>query len=212
MEILKAKVTKDNTLVATYKNENGDTVTIEGKNLVTKDLTNAFRDLVPHLTFLCEQKEAGVRMDELPDSIYSTLEVSGYTIGGSDDSLGVTLIGKRFLKSKKVLNLSAPFTMFNNENEEYSYAFELNQTIDACNYEVEQYLFEKKWAVVQQELPFKEEEPVTEIASDEIPEVDLNEFQADLEKLAADSNVTIMGDQKVKGRHRKVKKDKATAA
>lgn len=212
MEILKAKVTKDNTLVATYKNENGDTVTIEGKNLVTKDLTNAFRDLVPHLTFLCEQKEAGVRMDELPDSIYSTLEVSGYTIGGSDDSLGVTLIGKRFLKSKKVLNLSAPFTMFNNENEEYFYAFELSQTIDACNYEVEQYLFEKKWAVVQQELPFKEEEPVTEVLSDEIPEVDLNEFQADLEKLAADSNVTIMGDQKVKGRHRKVKKDKATAA
>lgn len=212
MEILKAKVTKDNTLVATYKNENGDTVTIEGKNLVTKDLTKAFRDLVPHLTFLCEQKEAGVRMDELPDSIYSTLEVSGYTIGGSDDSLGVTLIGKRFLKSKKVLNLSAPFTMFNNENEEYFYAFELNQTIDACNYEVEQYLFEKKWAVVQQELPFKEEEPVTEVLSDEIPEVDLNEFQADLEKLAADSNVTIMGDQKVKGRHRKVKKDKATAA
>lgn len=214
MEILKAKVTKDKTLVATYKNENGDTVTIEGKNLVTKDLTNAFRDLVPHLTFLCEQKEAAhlERMDELPNSIYSTLEVSGYTVGGSDDSLGVTLIGKRFLKSKKVLNLSAPFTMFNNENEEYSYAFELNQTIDACNYEVEQYLFEKKWAVVQQELPFKEEEPVTEIASDEIPEVDLNEFQADLEKLAADSNVTIMGDQKVKGRHRKVKKDKATAA
>ena len=28
MEILKAKVTKDNTLVASYKNENGDTVPI----------------------------------------------------------------------------------------------------------------------------------------------------------------------------------------
>ena len=117
MEILKAKVTKDNTLVASYKNENGDTVTIEGKNLVTKDLTNSFRDLVPHLTFLCEQKEAAhlERMDELPDDIYSILEVNGYTygvsvyfqddiysilevngytVGGSDDSLGVTLIGK----------------------------------------------------------------------------------------------------------------------
>ncbi|WP_221660833.1 hypothetical protein [Bacteroides xylanisolvens] len=214
MEILKAKVTKDNTLVASYKNENGDTVTIEGKNLVTKDLTNSFRDLVPHLTFLCEQKEAAhlERMDELPDDIYSTLEVSGYTVGGSDDSLGVTLIGKRFLKSKKVLNLCAPFTMFNNENEEYTYAFELEQAIEACSYEVEQYLFEKKWAVVQQELPFKDEEPVSEITSDEAPEVNLDEFQADLEKLTADSNITIMGEQKVKGRHRKVKKDKATTA
>lgn len=214
MEILKAKVTKDNTLIATYKNENGDTVTIEGKNLVTKDLTNSFSDLVPHLTFLCEQKEAAhlERMDELPDDIYSILEVSGYTVGGSNDSLGVTLIGKRFLKSKKILNLCAPFTMFNNENEEYTYAFELNLAIEACNYEVEQYLFNKKWAVVQQELPFKEEELITEVSSDEIPEVNLEEFQSDLEKLAADSNIAIMDGQKIKGRHRKVKKDKATTA
>ena len=102
--------------------------------------------------------------------------------------------------------------MFNNENEEYTYAFELEQAIEACNYEVEQYLFEKKWAVVQQELPFKDEEPVSEITSDEVPEVNLDEFQADLEKLTADSNITIMGEQKVKGRHRKVKKDKATTA
>ena len=41
MEILKAKVTKDNTLVASYKNENGDTVTIlmrtEGGRTFGKD-------------------------------------------------------------------------------------------------------------------------------------------------------------------------------
>lgn len=41
MEILKAKITKDNTLVATYKDENG-TTTVEGKNLVTNDLKRAF--------------------------------------------------------------------------------------------------------------------------------------------------------------------------
>ena len=37
MDITKAKVTKDNTLVATYMDETG-TVTVEGKNLVTNDL------------------------------------------------------------------------------------------------------------------------------------------------------------------------------
>ena len=41
MEILKAKVTKDSTLTATYRDETG-TVTIEGKNLVTSDLLNLF--------------------------------------------------------------------------------------------------------------------------------------------------------------------------
>lgn len=37
-------------------------------------------------------------IDELPEEIFSTFEVTGYTIGGSDDNIGITLVGKRFLK------------------------------------------------------------------------------------------------------------------
>ena len=51
MNITKAKITKDNTLVATFKNENEDNVTVEGKNLIHKDLRAAFNELIPHLTF-----------------------------------------------------------------------------------------------------------------------------------------------------------------
>ena len=100
MNITKAKITKDNTLVASFKNENEDNVTIEGKNLIHKDLRAAFNELIPHLAFLCEQKEADGKdyIDELPEEIFSTFEVTGYTIGGSDDNTGVTLVGKRFLK------------------------------------------------------------------------------------------------------------------
>lgn len=58
MNISKAKITKDNTLVASFKNENEDNVTIDGKNLIHKDLRAAFNELIPHLAFLCEQKEA----------------------------------------------------------------------------------------------------------------------------------------------------------
>jgi hypothetical protein len=164
MEIIKAKITKENTLEAVFKNENEDTVTIEGKNIIHKDMRAAFDDLIPHLAFLCEQKEADKKesLDELPDTVSTTFEVSGYSIGGSDDNEGTTLTGKRFLKSKKVLNLNAPFTMFNNENEEYPFAFELQQAIEACNYEVNQYLTAKKWAIVQQELPFQNEESSSE--------------------------------------------------
>lgn len=206
MEIIKAKVTKDNTLVAMFKNEHGDTVTVEGKNLVTKDLTNAFRELVPHLTMLCEQKEAAHadRMDELTDEIYSVLEVTGYSIGGNDDSEGVTLTGKRFLKSKKVLNLNAPFTMFSNDNEEYQYAFELQQAIEACSYEVNEYLFNKKWAVIQQELPF--DESVNDVQPDSVPEANIDSFQNELEKIASEVGATVKLEvSNKKTRKRKVK-------
>lgn len=213
MKITKAKITKDNTLEAVFKNENEDIVTIEGKNLAHKDMKAALDALIPHLAFLCEQKEADGKesISELPDDIYSTFEVSGYSIGGSDDNIGVTLVGKRFLKSKKVLNLIAPFTMFNNENEEYVHAFDLHEAIEACNYEVEQYLTAKKWAVVQQELPFDEDFP-NNISSDPIVDASFTGKADDfLNTLAeAGASLTING-KKVKQRHSR-KKTKDTAA
>ena len=206
MNIIRAKVTKDKTLVAVYKNENEDTVTVEGKNLIHKDLEAALDALVPHLAFLCEQKEADDKtfIEDIPDEIHNVLEVSGYSIGGSDEDEGVTLIGKRFLKSKKVLNLSAPFTKFNNEIEEYTNAFELQQAIEACNYEVEQYLTAKKWAIVQQELPFDDSEP-GEVKADEVPDAPFGDAQGFVDKaLDAGANLVING-KRVKQRHRRRK-------
>jgi hypothetical protein len=211
MEILKAKVTKDNTLTASYRDENG-TTTVEGKNLVTNDLRNAFNVLVAHLAFLCEQKEADGKefLEDLPEGIDKKLEVTGFVIGGEDESRGVTLIGKRFLKSNKVLNLNSPFTKFDDENEPYQFAFELEQSIQACEYEVNEYLFNKKWKVVQQELPFEEETPVSDIAPDNVPEAvtevpddsDVKDFQAVMDN----STVTIeIGGNKVKPRRPRAK-------
>lgn len=211
MEILKAKVTKDNTLTASYRDENG-TTTVEGKNLVTNDLRNAFNVLVAHLAFLCEQKEADGKefLEDLPEGIDKKLEVTGFVIGGEDESRGVTLIGKRFLKSNKVLNLNSPFTKFDDENEPYQFAFELEQSIQACEYEVNEYLFNKKWKVVQQELPFEEDTPVSDIAPDNVPEAvtempedeDVKDFQAVIDN----STVTIeIGGTKVKPRRQKAK-------
>lgn len=211
MEILKAKVTKDNTLTASYRDENG-TTTVEGKNLVTNDLRNAFNVLVAHLAFLCEQKEADGKefLEDLPEGIDKKLEVTGFVIGGEDESRGVTLIGKRFLKSNKVLNLNSPFTKFDDENEPYQFAFELEQSIQACEYEVNEYLFNKKWKVVQQELPFEEETPASDIVADNVPEAvtempedeDVKDFQAVIDN----STVTIeIGGNKVKPRRQRAK-------
>ena len=211
MEILKAKVTKDNTLTASYRDENG-TTTVEGKNLVTNDLRNAFNVLVAHLAFLCEQKEADGKefLEDLPEGIDKKLEVTGFVVGGEDESRGVTLIGKRFLKSNKVLNLNSPFTKFDDENEPYQFAFELEQSIQACEYEVNEYLFNKKWKVVQQELPFEEETPASDIAPDNVPEAvtempddsDVKDFQAVMDN----STVTIeIGGKKMKPRKQRAK-------
>ena len=210
MEITKAKVTKDNTLVATYTDETG-TVTIEGKNLVTNDLINAFKALVPHMAFLCEQKEADGKefLEDMPDNIDSILEVTGYTVGGDGDSRGVTLTGKRFLKSNKVLNLNAPFTKFTDENEDYAFQFELEQAIESCSYEVNEYIFNKKWKVVQQELPFEEDTANADVQPDAIPEAgtDFNQEVAEFQQAMNDAGVDIiMNGKKIKSRKpRKVK-------
>lgn len=210
MKITKAKITKDSTLVATYKDENG-TTTVEGKNLVTSDLINAFSKLNPHAALLTEQKEVdGIEMiGDVPDDINKVLDVTGYSIGGDGDNEGVTLIAKRFLKTGKVLNLCAPFTMFNNENESYTNAFELEQEIQACEFEVKEYLFNKKWRVVQQELPFEEDATITEVQPDTISEVstdssqEVAEFQQAMENAEVD---IIMNGKKIKSRKsRKVK-------
>ena len=205
MNITKAKVTKDNTLVATYTDETG-TVTVEGKNLVTNDLINAFKALVHHMAFLCEQKEAAGTdfLEDLPDNIGSILEVSGYTLGGDGDSRGVTLTGKRFLKSNKVLNLNAPFTKFADENENYAFQFELEQAIESCCYEVNEYIFNKKWKVVQQELPF-EEQAAADIQADAVTDADttapVNPDIEAFQQIMDSSNVTIeVNGKKIKPR------------
>lgn len=205
MNITKAKVTKDNTLVATYTDETG-TVTVKGKNLVTNDLINAFKALVPHMAFLCEQKEAAGTdfLEDLPDNIGSILEVSGYTLGGDGDSRGVTLTGKRFLKSNKVLNLNAPFTKFADENENYAFQFELEQAIESCCYEVNEYIFNKKWKVVQQELPF-EEQAAADIQADAVTDADttapVNPDIEAFQQIMDSSNVTIeVNGKKIKPR------------
>ena len=201
MEILKAKITKDNTLVATYKDENG-TTTVEGKNLVTNDLKRAFSMLVPHMAFLCEQKEAENRLslDELPDYIETILEVTGYTVGGDGDSKGVTVTGKRFLKSSKVLNLNTPFTKFNDENEQYDFQFELEQAVEQCDFEVREYLFNKKWKVVQQEFSF--EEAPADISADPIEDIQVSNDEQQAFKDAMKKSVTIIANTNKRTRKR----------
>ncbi|HCY40407.1 MAG TPA: hypothetical protein DHV48_03500 [Prolixibacteraceae bacterium] len=169
-EILKASVKNDrlevtyreNFTEANYSNE----VSKKCSQVVHADLRAALERLKLHLVVVCEQPEAGkvnfesiheFKLDDLDNYI-----VTGYTIGGNDESAGVTIIGQKLLKSGQVLNLIAPFTKFE-ENDNYDFSGELYADIQACNWEVEEYLFSEKWGIKQTEFDFDAPEDAQDI-------------------------------------------------
>lgn len=160
-EIVKASVKNDRCEVtykesfseANYSNE----VSKKCSQIVHADLKKALDRLKLHLVMVCEQPEAGlidietihqVELDE-----FNNYVVTGYSIGGNDESAGVTIIGQKLLKSGSVLNLITPFIKFE-DSDAYLFAGELYSDISSCNYEVEEYLFSEKWGIKQQEFDF----------------------------------------------------------
>ena len=74
---------------------------------------------------------------------------------------------------------------------------DLEQAISTCEYEVNEYLFNKKWKIVQQELPFEEEKAETEIHAEAVPEAetpvlgnaDMENFQAAMNSSSVTMNI-----------------------
>lgn len=176
IEILKAAVKSDR-LEVTYREsfseENySNEVSKKCSQIVHADLKAALEKLKPHLVMICEQPEAEeIQEAGIYDFNVEALDnyvVRGYSIGGTDESAGVTIIGQKLLKTGMVLNINAPFTKYENE-EAYDYAGALAADIEACNYEVKEYLFNEKWGIKQQEFEFDiPEEAEVEMMNEEI--------------------------------------------
>jgi hypothetical protein len=131
-------------------------VTKKSDQLIHEDLRVAFDKLKPHLVLICEQIESdsiqASKLDTSPmayNGILDNVQISGFVIGG-DDNQGVTIIGSKNI-DLGTLNIISPFVKYDSD---YQHGNELAIAIDACVYEVEQYLFEGKCAVKQMELPF----------------------------------------------------------
>lgn len=160
-EIVKASVKNDRCEVtykesfteANFSNE----VSKKCSQIVHVDMKKALDRLRLHLVMVCEQPEAtlisieNIHMIDMEE--FANYAVTGYSIGGSDESAGVTIIGQKLLKSGSVLNLISPFIKFE-DSEAYSFAGELFSDVQSCNYEVEEYLFSEKWGIKQQEFDF----------------------------------------------------------
>lgn len=139
-EIKKVKITSQQTLdVVLIEHVENDVQNENSKkcgNLVHEDMRLAFKALSGHLALLCDTREA-VDLDLNDDEHAAKVDklfVTGFSIGGSDDAEGVTLIGGKKLANGKVLNLVAPFQKY--EDDEYPYAEALFNDVRLCLDEV----------------------------------------------------------------------------
>jgi hypothetical protein len=121
------------------------------------DCVFAFAKLRFHLARLCELKEADYVVkfeDFIPLEDLQPFSVQTISISGSDESEGVCLSGMKKLRTEMCLNLNTPFTKFT--DEDYKFASELYIDVEAAFYEVEEYMFNGKYAIKQLEIPFGE--------------------------------------------------------
>lgn len=147
--------------------EDNEIFTIESAQKCTwsphNDLLVCLDRLKPHLAVLCEQVETMLEIDSYaemlttPHPILAKLKVTGFTIGGSDEHEGVTLIGRRVLAGNRVLNLVSPFCKWEDEHNGYSNAYELAVIIQDLQEEVRMYLDGKKAPAAQLSLEFENE-------------------------------------------------------
>lgn len=200
MEFKKIQLTKQNTLTVVYKNADSDTITMAGANIVHRDLKKAFRELVPHLVLLTEQREsvnnslkALQNQDVLDDkSIYRRFSVMEVSFG--DKEIEVSMSGTRILDRGDVVSVDSPKVNVE-EDEHYEHLSELSLAIDNVKYEVKLYIEEKKWGLKEGTLNFGEAgDPFKDVKPGDVPVAD------------------VSGGKKRSTKSRKTKKETAEAA
>lgn len=178
MEFQKIQLTKQNTLVVTYKNGDGDVINFTGANIVHKDLRDAMNALIPHLSIITEQREAfnrtlkevqGDRItDEGINSVYKRFTVD--TVSFSNSERKVSLSGVRLLTTAGVVQLSTP-QIDTEEDENYQYHDDLAIDVEAVKYEAKEYIEQRKWGVKEAALEFKDVDPF-KVQADDAPEAE----------------------------------------
>lgn len=142
----------------------GKEIKVKGKDPIHTDLRSAINALVPYFVEVCEMHEAeGIDWKNLEGSVTSEacikFSVSGIALGGSENTLWLTIIGHKLLKTNKTLNLNTPRVMLDLENEDhYERCEELKDIVQNICFEAEAYIINHKYAIVQQALPFKDDD------------------------------------------------------
>lgn len=171
IKVKKAKVSKGGCVEASYTDQDGNEITIKGKNKCHQDLRDALDKLIPFFADITEQKEAdridwdNLESEENAETL-KKIEVSGVSIGGDAANQIVTLTGKRTLFTGRILNLNSPGIELDSDTFDWEHTDEFDIYVKGFFYEVEQYIVNRKWEVVQKSLfsddpddPFGENTP-----------------------------------------------------
>lgn len=127
------------------------------------DLRNAYRYLIPHFAFICEEinESQCEELIENPDkeinedsAIYG-YRVSGFSISGSGDTEGVVLSGSKKLKTGMVVNFNTPFIKFDSD---YDFMDDFLSRIENLRSEVYEYLEGKQAPSKQAEMKFDDDD------------------------------------------------------
>ncbi|AVM53343.1 hypothetical protein JN06_01380 [Bacteroides zoogleoformans] len=129
--------------------------------IIHYDLRQAFDKLKVHLVALCEQPEAERINEESIKSpgfaeTFPNYQIVGYSHNSQDAIDGVIIFGTKLLQSGGTLDLSIWTPLYDSE---YQYKEDLALDIQACDWEVSEYLFSEKWGVKQTMLDFDTDEP-----------------------------------------------------
>lgn len=149
-------------------------VTKASQQFVHTDLKYALNLFKAHVAAICEMPEAkkvnvSEPSDEDLNEILKSYIITGYSKGGMDESAGVSIQAQKLLNSGQVLNLSVPFTKFEDESGDgYPYGGELAEVVSRCDYEVDAYLFDDKWGIKQESFDFDTPEE-SDITGEEKP-------------------------------------------
>lgn len=112
------------------------------------DLRNAFKQLVPHLAFMCDEVEDGKYLEKAMDDIsmiafdskigekLNKFDVTSFKLSGSGASESVVITGRKKLKSGKSVYLNTPAIKW---EDEYQYINELRKAVETCKSEIVQY-------------------------------------------------------------------------
>jgi hypothetical protein len=172
INIKKAKIIDGVFLEIEYTETEADgdsSVSTDFKGLFRKriheDLLGSFDRLKVHLAFLSEYVDVTdddhfETEDIFEDKRFDKFKVTQFSMGGSDESYGVTLTGQKKLRGNKILNLNAPFTKFEEQRgqDEYQFLNELYHHVMKAINEVELYLNGKHVPDPQLDL-FEGEDP-----------------------------------------------------
>ncbi|MCM1337738.1 MAG: hypothetical protein NC187_08100 [Candidatus Amulumruptor caecigallinarius] len=157
VKVKKAKVSKGGCVEASYTDQDGNEITIKGKNKCHQDLRDALARLIPFFADITEQKEAdridwdNIESEENAD-LLKKIEVSGVSIGGDASNKIITLTGKRTLFTGRILNLNSPGIELDSETFYWDHTDDFDIAVNGFFYEVEQYIVNRKWEVVQPSL------------------------------------------------------------